>query len=643
MLFLLNLYAEPLLWTLLLLPFAGCGVLLMTGRQPGHFAGVLACLMTLPGLLISAFLWWKEGVPSFSHPWFTAGGRAFTLGFLPDAPARSLLLIVHAIGLLVQVFSIEYLRTDPARHRYFAFVQLFLGTMIGLVLSENLLQLYFFWEGVGLSSYLLIGFWHTRHTATRAARKAFLLNRIGDVSLALGIFGLLAAGGSPRFLLMAPLPEASWQTLTGLLLFGGTVAKSAQFPLQGWLPDAMAGPTPVSALIHAATMVAAGVFLLQRIYVLLTPTALLIITGVGLLTMLLGGVYALFQTDIKKLLAYSTLSQLGLMVMGMGSGAAPAAMFHLYTHAFFKAGLFLVAGSLIHRLHHAPDPQDIRQMGGLARKMPLTFAAWCVCAASLAGLPLTSGFLSKDDMLHELLQQGHWPQVAALLLAIGLTAAYLARQGRLTFCGLFRAETSLYNTIQENKLLITIPLLLLAAGSIGLVFRPFDPFGALFAWQVAGPSLGCTLAGGYAGWRLAGRELATGRFLKPLPTPDFFHHEFAVSAAPQVTAPDVPPLVLRRPFRPLQQLAVAARFTDTKLLDGLVNGVAQAGLGLAGLSAFLEKNLIDGLVNGSAAAASGWGRAMQLLQSGRVQRYVAGAMLALLGLVWWLNRELIFF
>ena len=357
----------------------------------------------------------------FRRPAVKPGGTGHTiaLGILADNLASIMLVVVTLISFLVHLFSAEYMR-DPSMHggrfnRYYAFLGLFTFSMIGIVIANNLLMIYIFWELVGLSSYLLIGYWYERPAPGYASRKAFITNRIGDIGMFAGImilytqfgtfrlaeiFDRIAAGG-------LPFGSEAWLTAAGILLFCGAVGKSAQFPLNVWLPDAMEGPTPVSALIHAATMVAAGVYLTARIFPLLTANAMLVIAVVGAITAFMAATMALVQWDLKKVLAFSTVSQLGYMVMALGVGAYDAAIFHLVAHAMFKACLFLGAGSVIHRMHgalhelhdHARDPQDMRYMGGLRRKMPRTWLAMLVATLSISGVPLFSGYMSKDEIL----------------------------------------------------------------------------------------------------------------------------------------------------------------------------------------------------------------------------------------------------
>jgi NADH-quinone oxidoreductase subunit L len=354
---------------LLIIPFVGFIGLFSLQKRANPWAGYVGTGLSVIGMGCSLVILSQSLHQSqvFAVEWFSVNGKPIMLSFFVDNQTLLMLVVVHLVAILVQVFSISYIHEDPARWRYFAFLQLFVFSMLGIVLAGSLLLMYVFWELVGLSSYLLIGFWYERPRAVWAAKKAFLLNRIGDAGFLMGILLLFWHFGTTEFSVLmsqnGALSSSSSLLFTGIgiLLFCGAIGKSAQFPLSDWLPDAMEGPTPVSALIHAATMVAAGIFLLGRIHPFLTPDALIVVTIIGTITMAVGAYNAVFQTDIKKLLAYSTVSQLGLMVMGMGVGAKEAALFHLMTHAFFKAGLFLCAGVIIHAVH----TQDTRQMGGL--------------------------------------------------------------------------------------------------------------------------------------------------------------------------------------------------------------------------------------------------------------------------------------
>lgn len=375
-----------------------------------QLSGWISIVISVLGIIFSSSL----QVPStenfsISYNWLHLGDTHINFKILIDNQTYFMYILVQIIAFFVKLFSTKYLEHDDGINRYFAFLNLFVFSMLGLVLAGNLLQLYLFWELVGFCSYLLIGFWYTKKAANSAAIKAFLINRLGDAFLMVGIFILFLIYGNLDFDAFTPenLNKSAFgfpfftieglQTLAVLMVFGGVAAKSAQLPLQIWLPDAMEGPTPASALIHAATMVVAGVFLLGRISPIITPDAGLVIALIGGLTSVLAAISAVFQYDIKKVLAYSTISQLGFMVAGMGMGAVGASFFHLTTHAFFKAGLFLCAGAIINYMHHE---QDMRKMGNLLLKIPVVFYAYLICAASLIGLPFTSGFLSKDSLLN---------------------------------------------------------------------------------------------------------------------------------------------------------------------------------------------------------------------------------------------------
>lgn len=375
-----------------------------------QLSGWISIVISVLGIIFSSSL----QVPStenfsISYNWLHVGDTHINFKILIDNQTYFMYILVQIIAFFVKLFSTKYLEHDGGINRYFAFLNLFVFSMLGLVLAGNLLQLYLFWELVGFCSYLLIGFWYTKKSANSAAIKAFLINRMGDAFLMVGIFILFLIFGNLDFDAFTSenlnktafgfpfLTIEGLQTLAVLMVFGGVAAKSAQLPLQIWLPDAMEGPTPASALIHAATMVVAGVFLLGRISPIITPDAGLVIALIGGLTSVLAAISAVFQYDIKKVLAYSTISQLGFMVAGMGMGAVGASFFHLTTHAFFKAGLFLCAGAIINYMHHE---QDMRKMGNLLLKIPVVFYAYLICAASLIGLPFTSGFLSKDSLLN---------------------------------------------------------------------------------------------------------------------------------------------------------------------------------------------------------------------------------------------------
>lgn len=411
-----------------------------------------------------------SSLPS-SVEWLKISHFSISLGFVLDGLAQVMLLVVTGVGLLIHIFSLNYMQGDKGWSRYFGCLSLFMFSMTGIVVSHNLLMSFIFWELVGVSSYLLIGFWFDRDSAVAAANKAFIVNRIGDFGFILGILGIWTLSGSLNFKeLQAGVINGQWNnfnqtaiTLSVLGLFCGVMGKSAQVPLHVWLPDAMEGPTPVSALIHAATMVAAGVYFLCRIFFLfqLSPIALQMVATVGAITALFAAFIATQQDDIKRILAYSTLSQLGLMVMAVGVLAPGAAMFHLTTHAFFKALLFLGAGSVIHSLHHE---QNIWQMGGLKRRMPVTTLCFTLGMLALAGCPLFSGFFSKEAILYAAWAKSPlWFGIG--LLTSFLTAFYMTRLLVVVFLGEERSRSA--KEAHESSWVMLLPLVLLAFLSVG--------------------------------------------------------------------------------------------------------------------------------------------------------------------------------
>ncbi|TVR54430.1 MAG: NADH-quinone oxidoreductase subunit L [Puniceicoccaceae bacterium] len=440
-----------LLWLIPALPFAGFLLLTLAGRLPRAVIAGIGCGTVGVGAIFSLLLCHRFlTAPPPDHAftqslwtWFDVAGLAPGIAFHLDALSLVMISVITGVGFLIHVYSAEYMRDDEGFQRFFAFLNLFVGFMLVLVLADNFVLLLLGWEGVGLCSYLLIGFWYREPANGAAARKAFVVTRIGDTALLLGLFLLFASLGTLHFQEAFAAASLAWEPGSGLavaaalLILGGAVGKSAQLPLQTWLPDAMAGPTPVSALIHAATMVTAGVYLIARCHVLfeLAPAVLLVVAIVGAATLLTAGFSALVQHDIKRVLAYSTISQLGYMFLALGVGAWSAAMFHFVTHALFKALLFLAAGALILALHHE---QDMRKMGGLRHKLPAVFWTFLIGSVSLAALPLIgSGFYSKEKILWDV-----WisPLGGPAFWAVGVagavvTALYTFRMVFLVFFG----------------------------------------------------------------------------------------------------------------------------------------------------------------------------------------------------------------
>src|SRR5271169_4432158 len=468
--------------------------------EPPAAGSRAAELITTGLLLVAAALSWVALVDvGFGHhdvrialfPWINSGDLQVSWALRVDTLTAVMLVVVNTVSSLVHLYSIGYMDEDPYRPRFFAYLSLFTFAMLMLVTADNLVQLFFGWEGVGLASYLLIGFWYHKPSANAAAIKAFIVNRVGDFGFALGIFAVFMLIGSTDLeTIFAGAPGLTgktidffgWHpdalTLTCLLLFMGAMGKSAQFLLHTWLPDAMEGPTPVSALIHAATMVTAGVFMVARLSPLfeLAPVAAAFVTFIGATTAIFAATIGLVQNDIKRIVAYSTCSQLGYMFVAMGAGAYSVGMFHLFTHAFFKALLFLGSGSVIQAMHHE---QDMRHMGGLKSKIPVTYWMMVVGTLALTGFPFTAGYFSKDAIIEA---AGSTEGAAAgyafwlTVIAAGLTSFYSWRLVFLTFHGKTRADHHTYEHAHESPLTMLVPLALLALGAIVLGFAFRDVF-----------------------------------------------------------------------------------------------------------------------------------------------------------------------
>jgi len=461
-------------WVTLFAPLAAAGLITLFTQRWKGLSAALSIGAILLGFVLSVRLFIALAFRGQHHSphmfqWLVVGNSVrIEFGMTTDPLAILMLLVVTGVGSAIHIYSLGYMKGDPGFSRYFACMSLFTFSMLGIVIANNFIQIFIFWELVGVSSYLLIGFWFEKPSAAEAGKKAFLVNRIGDFGMMLGILLLWSYAGTFNFVeLQTKLPSLGLSSTTlaliGGLIFCGAVGKSAQVPLHVWLPDAMEGPTPVSALIHAATMVAAGVYMLCRVSFVILPSeaALTLIAWIGGITALMAATIAIAQNDIKRILAYSTLSQLGYMVMAVGLGGTTAAMFHLTTHAFFKALLFLGAGSVIVAMHHE---QDIWKMGGLWRKAPITFATFLIGTLALAGVPPLSGFYSKDEIL--LLAKDH----SAPLFIIGtftafLTAYYMGREVFAVFFGNPRDDHA-YEHAHESPWVMTLPLVFLAALSV---------------------------------------------------------------------------------------------------------------------------------------------------------------------------------
>ncbi|MDR2674466.1 MAG: NADH-quinone oxidoreductase subunit L [Opitutaceae bacterium] len=628
----------------LLLPLGSAAFIALFLRRRGGaaaFVSVAACAGHAAAAFLLAFGGHREAAVNASFEWLRLGAFAVSIDIKFDDLAALMLCIVALVGFCVHVFSLGYMRGDSARGRYFGGLGIFMFSMTGIVLAGNLFMMFIFWELVGFSSWLLINHYCEKPAAAAAAKKAFIVNRVGDFGFLLGIiwchhaFGTVnlagiaaqtAAAGAGAHAISAGIP---------LLLFCGAVGKSAQFPLHVWLPDAMEGPTPVSALIHAATMVAAGIYMLCRVEPLFAaaPAALTVVMWTGVVTALYAALCAVVQGDIKKILAYSTLSQLGYMVAAFGLGGqtaahagaatagthaaaggvllaagAAAAMFHLATHAFFKALLFLGAGSVIHGCHHE---QEIFKMGGLFRKMPLTFAFFTIGVLAIAGLPFISGFYSKDAILH-LAQQKNGLVFAVLVFTAVLTAFYMARMWKLVFLGRSRSEASDY--VRESGPAMVLPLAVLAAFSVaGGWLALYAPWFADVAGRV--PHVG---GAGLVIMSAAIIALGAGVALALYKAP--------VRGLSKLVSPDT--LAVRAP------LVFGALALANALPDRLYNHyVAKIQQRLALVLNSIDRFLIDGLIVRGLAAVTGlFGMGARALHTGSVHAYVywflAGAALA---------------
>lgn len=472
-----------------LLPLIGFVVNGLWGNKMSrNLSGAIGSVLVFIPFLITSYLFYAliQGANPIDiqlFPWIQTDRFEIDFGFLFDRLSLLWLLVVTGIGSLIHLYSISYMHEDPHFSRFFAYLNLFIFFMIILVIGNNLLVTFVGWEGVGLCSYLLIGFWHKKHDYNNAAKKAFIMNRIGDLGFLMGMFMLMFYFGTLHYGQLSQVVSNTPDThgilvAATLFLFLGACGKSAQIPLYTWLPDAMAGPTPVSALIHAATMVTAGIYLIVRTNFLfsLTPETMSLIAGIGVATALVAAIIGMLQNDIKKVLAYSTVSQLGLMFMALGLGAYSSAVFHVITHAFFKACLFLGSGSVIHALQ---GEQNIRQMGGLRKWMPVTFITFLISTLAISGIPPFSGFFSKDEILAQAFLNNKilWGFAS---LASALTAFYMFRLTFLTFFTSFRGTDHQAKHLHESPLLMTIPLIVLSVlatlgGLLGLpsVFSHF--------------------------------------------------------------------------------------------------------------------------------------------------------------------------
>jgi NADH-quinone oxidoreductase subunit L len=594
------------------------------------------------------------------YSWIQLGSLKVDMAFLIDPLSAVMILVVTGIGGLIHIYATGYMHDDKAFWRFFAYLNLFTAAMLTLVLGDNLLVLFVGWEGVGLCSYALIGFWYTDHANARAGNKAFIVNRVGDFGFVLGMFLLFwtldAQGhGSLTFREMvkwAPTIKDSmlwgWPvvTLVTLFLFVGATGKSAQIPLFVWLPDAMAGPTPVSALIHAATMVTAGVYMTARMNVFfsMAPATLHVIAVIGVATALVAASIALTQYDIKKVLAYSTVSQLGYMFIGIGVGGYAAAVFHLMTHAFFKACLFLGSGSVIHAMHHE---QDMRKMGGLKAWMPVTFITFFISVLAIAGFPPFAGFFSKDEILWLAASNEHWGIWFFAVCGAGLTAFYMFRQLFMTFYGKCRADHHTQEHLHESPQVMTLPLVILAIGAVfaGFIGLPGVLGGSQFAqwlepvihaheeahasqaleWGLMAVSVSVASFGAFIAYLMYRREALSpeifanlaGGFLYRL-----FDRKWYFDEIYQVIFVNGTLLLAR-----------LGSLFDQYIIDGIVDGSAALVRFAAWLNGLFDQYIIDGMVNAVANITFGIGNKFRRVQTGNINSYLYGILIAVVLLI----------
>jgi len=621
-------FMSKLVYLVPLFPLIG---FLLTGLGRNYLSrslsGFIASAAVLTSFVVSVLIFNEvraEATPVIVElfPFIDVAGIRIPFAFQVDRLSVLFLLVITGVGFLIHLYSTAYMKEETAPHyaRYFAYLNLFVFNMLLLVLGANYLIMFIGWEGVGLCSYLLIGYWFKNKSYGAAARKAFVMNRIGDLGFLLGLFFILQQFGSLTFSQIFPGAAGAPSeiiTLITLFLFVGATGKSAQIPLFTWLPDAMAGPTPVSALIHAATMVTAGIYMIARSNILYTlaPVTQLVIAIIGLCTAILAATIALKQNDIKKVLAYSTVSQLGYMFLGLGVGAYTGAVFHVITHAFFKALLFLGAGSVIHAMHHE---QDIRKMGGLAKKLPQTHLTFLIGCIAIAGIPPFSGFFSKDEILINAYA------FSPILYFIGLagalmTAFYMFRLYATTFRGSFRGTDEQAHHLHESPWQMTLPLIILAIAAVAAGFMGIPE---LFAKD--------------AHW--------LQRFLSPVfEQSTALQHAHTISHSTEYLLLGISIALLltvivyawkRFSSKPdLNEAVGIGKLLERKwLVDELYDSIIARPLShLAGwLNTVAEKKGIDGLVNGSGKLVQWGGRQLRLLQSGQVGGYLLWMVLGLL-------------
>jgi NADH-quinone oxidoreductase subunit L len=631
-------------WLIPVFPIVAFFLILFFGKRTPRHGAEFGIAAIVASFVMSVGVLWQI---AHDHPaversvtWFEVGSFKLELGMAVDGLTAVMFVVVTTVSLCVQVYSLGYMHGDRRFTWFYAALSLFTASMLDVVVANNLFQLLVGWELMGVCSYFLIGHWWEEKENSDAAIKAFITTRTGDIPFLFGIFVLTAAAGFDsnigHIAELAEHGEISTALLTAgaLLLFGGAIGKSAQFPLHVWLPDAMAGPTPVSALIHAATMVAAGVYLVGRMFTVFVHASagtLAFVSAIAAITMLIAALLAVIQDDIKRVLAYSTVSQLAYMVAGLSLGEAgyTAGLFHLFTHAFFKALLFLGAGSVIHAVH----TNNMSEMGGLRAKMPVTFWTFLIGSAALSGIPPLAGFWSKDEIISTAYHTGHYAMWAIALLTAVLTAFYMTRAVLLTFFGAYRGQAHPH----ESSAVITAPLVALAALSVVAGFINATAFDiraftswvhigevehAPFNYGFAAVSILGALAGIAVGYRLYARwrERDPVRHLGPFYT--LLERKYFLD--------DV---YLRGVVRPIQYpLSAATNWFNQNVLDGVVHLFAWTARKLAGVVNETDRRVVDGAVNGVAGLTSFTGGLLRYVQSGNVQRYAVFLFVGVLAL-----------
>jgi len=629
------------------------------GRAAAHWVTILAVgLSCVLSLLVFKHLYFDEGLTeNYSiYTWAVADGLRMEVGFLIDRLTALMMVVVTFVSLMVHIYTIGYMQDDPGYQRFFSFISLFTFSMLMLVMSNNFLQLFFGWEAVGLVSYLLIGFWFKKESAIFANLKAFLVNRVGDFGFILGIAGIVLMTNSLDYSTVfdsadtiagqsiSVIGDTAWNAMTVICicLFIGAMGKSAQAPLHVWLPDSMEGPTPISALIHAATMVTAGIFMVARMSPLfeLSETALAVVVTIGAITAFFMGLLGIVQNDIKRVVAYSTLSQLGYMTVALGVSAYSAAIFHLMTHAFFKALLFLAAGSVIIAMHHE---QDIRKMGGLRKYLPITYWTALVGTLALIGFPGSSGFFSKDALIEAVkhshwLGQGavYWIACLSVLLGVFVTAVYSFRMFFLVFHGEERMDKETRSHLRESPLVVTVPLILLAVPSAIIGWITIGPvlFGDYFGDAIFVSSNHDVLA--HIGESFHGSAAFLGHAMQG-PAVYLAAAGAFVAWFLYLKRPDIPEM-LREKFAALYTLLDRKYYFDDLYIKGFAAGGRATG-------EFLYKKgdllIIDGIaVNGTASSIKRLAGVMRQLQTGYLYHYAFAMIIALtlfLGWLLWIN------